>query len=149
MLPIFFITALITLLVIDSDLHISTVLNWGLLFLYISIYYALLLLLLCFGRSEHGHCSALASPVSLYYKLYHQKVSISISSTCYCTAPIALHFNMDWAIGFVCVIVWQFISHFRYRRLLPRMQRNLPTILFSHRGITKQSGMVLNIRYLL
>ncbi len=149
MLPIFFITALITLLVIDSDLHISTVLaNWGLLFLYISIYYALLLLLLPLLRQviRAWACATLwLIPNFLYITSYITKNTVYPYPRLVVTVPHQLLSTLIWiwAIGFVCVIVWQFISHFRYRRLLLKNAEEFTdnTILSSWYNEAKRHGI--------
>jgi len=122
MLPIFFIVFFIVALVMDGGLRTSaTLVDWGLLSLYISIYYAVLLLLLPLLRrifSAWACASLWLIPNLLYFTIYI--TNRSANPLFIITVPhrwLSI-FIWIWAIGFVSVVIWQLISHLRYRRLL-------------------------------
>jgi beta-lactamase regulating signal transducer with metallopeptidase domain len=122
-LPFCIIVMFITLLIIDSGLRISAVLvDWGLLFLYISIYYSVLLLILPLLRRiiSAWACATLwIIPNGLYFTTQAFKYYIAYPRL-FITIPRQWlsTFIWIWAIGFVSVVLWQLISHFIYRRLL-------------------------------
>jgi len=121
-LPIALVTVSVMLLIIDiGSLSVAMFARSILLFLVITIYHALLLLLLPLLRRiiSARACAVLwLLPNVLYF-------SVNIS---YYEAPpwfaitIPLRwltaFAWVWAVGFTCVAIWQFVSHFRYRRFL-------------------------------
>ena len=99
----------------------ATSLEWCLLFLYISIYYSVLLLLLPLLRKliSAWACATLWLIPSL--------LCFTIGITMYAGNPLftitvprqgLFLFLWIWAAGFIGIIFWQLISHLTYRRLL-------------------------------
>ncbi len=93
----------------------------GLLFLIITIYYAILLLLLPLLRRSISAltCASLwLVPNFLYITLYYRKdfynpiFTITISEQLF--SPII----WIWLLGFFVVIIWQFATHFHYRNFI-------------------------------
>jgi len=146
-LPMCFITFLITLLVIGRGLRFSAALvSWGLLFLYISIYYIVLLLLLPLFRRfiSAWACATLwIIPNMLYVTYYPIKYIAYPRLTITVPHQWLSTLIWIWAIGFVCVIVWQFISHFKYRNFLLKNAEKFTdnTILSSWYDEAKQHGI--------
>ena len=122
MLPICIVTIFITLLIMDGGLRISAAfVDWGLLFVYISVYYAVLLLLLPLLRRmiSAWACAALwLIPNLLYFTIYFTDYTVSPRLIITMPQGWLSGFIWIWAIGFVIVVNWQLLSHCRYRRSL-------------------------------
>ena len=95
----------------------------GLLFLHISVYYALLLLLLPLLRRviSARACAALwLIPTFLYVMTYQQSIQHTALAALPLPRPLLLPALALWALGFVGVVGWQVLSHLSLRRTLLR-----------------------------
>ena len=95
----------------------------GLLFLHISVYYALLLLLLPLLRRviSARACAALwLIPTFLYVMTYQQSIQHTALAALPLPRPLLLPALALWTLGFVGVVGWQVLSHLSLRRTLLR-----------------------------
>lgn len=100
----------------------------GLLFLHISVYYALLLLLLPLLRRviSARACAALwLIPTFLYVMTYQQRIQHTALAALPLPRPLLLPALALWALGFVGVVGWQVLSHLSLRRTLLRTGQSL------------------------
>ena len=122
MLPMTLAAILVMLIINDRfSLPLTMVAKSVLLFLYISIYYAALLLLLPLFRkiiSARACATLWMVPTLLYFAIYlsgYEAKPLLVISLPRQWLPV---FAWIWAAGFAGVTIWQMISHFTYRRLL-------------------------------
>ena len=127
-LPIVFIVFFFMSVIMDGGLRISaTLVDLGLLFLYISIYYAVLLLLLPLLRRiiSAWACATLwLIPNLLYFAIYYTDYAENLRLIITVPRQWLSSSIWIWAIGFAGVVIWQLISHFRYRRFLLKDARD-------------------------
>lgn len=95
----------------------------GAVFFHISIYYALLLLLLPLLRriiSARACATLWLLPTLLYFLIYLNFMGREPLFVLTLPRRYLLVFMVVWAGGFIAVLLWQLISHLRFRRTLLR-----------------------------
>lgn len=123
LLPLYLSMIIIIAVIKGGTFFVGTILApaFAVLFLYISIYYAALLCLLPLFRrfiSARACATLWLLPNLLYFTTYME--SIKIKPLFIITLPrrwLAL-LAAVWAVGFVSVLLWQLVSHLRYRHFL-------------------------------
>jgi len=91
------------------------------LFLYIGVYYAILLCILPLLRrfiSARACATLWLLPNLLYCTIYLDGVNITPLIIITLPRQWLSVLISAWAAGFICVLLWQIVSHLRYRRLL-------------------------------
>lgn len=122
LLPITFIIFSALFLAMGSNRSLSKLLaNCWQLFVYISVYYGLLLMLLPLLRRKISAraCAALwLVPTFLFFKVYHSGYEATPIFTI--TMPLQWLYicSWIWVAGFAAALLWQILSHFGYRRFL-------------------------------
>ena len=122
LLPILLAVLSVALLITGGGLFPAAVIAEGiLLFLYISIYYAVLLILLPLLRriiSARACATLWIVPAMLYFSIYlsgHEATPLIVITLPRRWLSV---FTWIWAAGFAGVVIWQLTSHFSYRRFL-------------------------------
>lgn len=124
MLPVALLTVLLMMLIfVGVSVPVDMAARLCLLFVHISVYYALLLLLLPLLRRiiSARACAALwLVPTLLYFFIW--LIGHEMKPLLVVTLPrrYLSAFIITWACGFTAVMLWQIASHLRFRRILIR-----------------------------
>lgn len=124
--------------------------QFGLTFIYVSIYYGLLLLLLPLLRRviSARACATLWMLPTLMYLTLHF-INFQTTPLFIITLPRQrlYVFLAIWAAGFLIVTLWQLISHLRFRRSLLKNAEKVtePSLLFMWRSGLKKHGIKAEI----
>lgn len=95
--------------------------SYAMLFLYISVYFTLLLCVLPLLRrfiSARACATLWLLPNLLYLTIFISRIEISPLIVITLPRQWLMIFASVWITGFVCVLLWQIISHFIYRHFL-------------------------------
>lgn len=121
-LAVFLVMFMFMLMINDGvSLTVTIVAKSVLLFLYISIYYAALLLLLPLFRriiSARACATMWMVPTLVYFTIYLSGYEAKPILVITLPRQWLAVFAWIWVAGFAGVAIWQMISHFGYRRLL-------------------------------
>ncbi len=117
------LAVILALLIITKGpwLFITVTAKSILLFLYISIYYTALLLLLPLLRrmiSARACATLWMVPMLLYFTIYLTGYEATPLLVITLPQQWLVVFSGIWAAGFAAAVIWQLASHFRYRRYL-------------------------------
>lgn len=129
LLPFLLVIIGIMAISIGGASYIEIAASFVMLFLYIGIYYAVLLCILPLLRRviSARACAALwLLPNLLYFTTYLDTINIKPIILITLSNRWLSIFASVWMVGFIGVLLWQIVSHLRYRRFL--LQGAVPVV---------------------